>query len=127
MRLVYQPFALPAWEGTAGALGVSINEKGARSVFYLGTDGELYQVTEDGSDDTGVWPSEMTWGRWATALAERIRPKLAHSALSFWKSTSGVFTLAPRRCDALPKLQAAAWPGGGHPFPAARIRPVHHR
>lgn len=49
------PFALPAWEGTAGALGVSINEKGARSVFYLGTDGELYQVTEDGSDDTGVW------------------------------------------------------------------------
>lgn len=45
------PFTLPAWEGTAAALGVSVDEKGARSIFYLGTDGELYQVTHDDDDD----------------------------------------------------------------------------
>lgn len=38
-------FTLPAWDGTAGSLGVAIDHAFTRSVYYIGTDRALYQAS----------------------------------------------------------------------------------
>ncbi|KAI1463659.1 uncharacterized protein F4812DRAFT_236516 [Daldinia caldariorum] len=50
-------FTLPAWDGKASALAVTINNKDVRSVFYIGTDKKLYQVSNDGGGGGG----NSTW------------------------------------------------------------------
>ncbi|ORY67276.1 uncharacterized protein BCR38DRAFT_153959 [Pseudomassariella vexata] len=57
-------FTLPAWDGKPASLGVSIDSDGARSIFYIGTDSQLYQVAN--SDDDDAWrlysrPNETFW------------------------------------------------------------------
>ncbi|KAM0257760.1 hypothetical protein ACHAQJ_004211 [Trichoderma viride] len=37
-------FALPAWNGKPGALGVAIDNSFTRTVYYIGTDKKLYEV-----------------------------------------------------------------------------------
>ncbi|KAI1642818.1 uncharacterized protein F4817DRAFT_277115 [Daldinia loculata] len=46
-------FSLPAWDGNASALAVTINNKNTRSVFYVGTDKKLYQISN--SDSNSTW------------------------------------------------------------------------
>ncbi|KAK8074956.1 hypothetical protein PG997_009619 [Apiospora hydei] len=56
-------YTLPAWDGQPSTLGLHIDSKSMRSVFYIGTDGELYQVS-DAKDswallarqDAKTWP-----------------------------------------------------------------------
>ncbi|OTB17046.1 hypothetical protein K445DRAFT_43009, partial [Daldinia sp. EC12] len=46
-------FTLPAWDGKGSALAVTINNKDVRSIFYIGTDKKLYQVSN--SDGNSTW------------------------------------------------------------------------
>ncbi|KAK8122243.1 hypothetical protein PG984_010913 [Apiospora sp. TS-2023a] len=56
-------YTLPAWDGQPSTMGIHIDSKFMRSVFYIGTDSELYQVS-DAKDswallarqDAKAWP-----------------------------------------------------------------------
>lgn len=56
-------WSLPGWDGNPGGLGVTFDSAGKRSLFYIGTDRALHQVTQtstgwqnvDGQDDA-LWP-----------------------------------------------------------------------
>ncbi|KAK8000089.1 hypothetical protein PG990_012689 [Apiospora arundinis] len=56
-------YTLPAWDGQPSTLGVHIDSKFMRSVFYIGTDNELYQVSDAKDNwallarqDAKAWP-----------------------------------------------------------------------
>ncbi|KAI0119697.1 hypothetical protein F4814DRAFT_251327 [Daldinia grandis] len=46
-------FSLPAWDGKASALAVTMNNKNTRGIFYIGTDKKLYQASN--SDGNSTW------------------------------------------------------------------------
>lgn len=56
-------YTLPAWDGQPSSLGVHIDSKYMRSVFYIGTDNQLYQVSDAKDNwallarqDATAWP-----------------------------------------------------------------------
>ncbi|KAI0125282.1 hypothetical protein BJ170DRAFT_584301 [Xylariales sp. AK1849] len=55
-------FTLPAWDGTPSSFGLSVDHNNTRSIFYIGTDSELFQIAN--IDDN--WrvlsrPNETFW------------------------------------------------------------------
>ncbi|KAK8061278.1 hypothetical protein PG994_007644 [Apiospora phragmitis] len=56
-------YTLPAWDGQPSTMGLHIDSKFMRSVFYIGTDNELYQVSDAKDNwallarqDAKTWP-----------------------------------------------------------------------
>ncbi|KAH6648764.1 hypothetical protein BKA67DRAFT_371977 [Truncatella angustata] len=57
-------FTLPAWDGNPSSLGVTCDKAYTRSVFYIGTDSELYQIANVGYNwreyarpNSTLWPT----------------------------------------------------------------------
>ncbi|KAI0142062.1 hypothetical protein BJ166DRAFT_92889 [Pestalotiopsis sp. NC0098] len=51
-------FTLPAWNGTASSLGLSMETAGERSLFYVGTDSALHQVLQTGNHEWRLGDSQ---------------------------------------------------------------------
>lgn len=56
-------FTLPAWDGSPSSLAISVDKSNKRSIFYIGTDSELYQAANAGSEwqlssrqNSTLWP-----------------------------------------------------------------------
>ncbi|KAI1875932.1 uncharacterized protein JN550_001428 [Neoarthrinium moseri] len=63
-------FTLPAWDGAPGALGLGIDKAATRSLFYIGTDAELYQLAQvDGQWRAYARENATQWPRADAAKA----------------------------------------------------------
>ncbi|KAI1075630.1 hypothetical protein F5B20DRAFT_375073 [Whalleya microplaca] len=55
-------WSLDGWDGKAGAMGLTLDSHGTRSIFYIGNDSALHQVTEaNGSWNIVPSPDETIW------------------------------------------------------------------
>ncbi|KAF4446206.1 hypothetical protein F53441_10182 [Fusarium austroafricanum] len=69
-------FTLPSWDATTVSVATSIDSSRSRSIFYIGTDKKLYQVTDQG----GEWDmaSNQSASLWPTADDASARLAVAY-------------------------------------------------